>query len=289
MSVCKILFCDIKEGILKNKRNIITPFFCVLQCLYADLQINTYKEYYKIKDSTTFFDLFAEIFRGCDPISKNPNPDIKIMIPYLWFSIFAFAVFINFDYMHNDLTQFGMQIISRTKKRCSWWISKCIWSIVSSVWFYLIFLSEAAVFCAVKNFSFTAANSTETINLIADGSVIYQYIGLEKWTAVNKMSIVICPLVTICTLNMMQLLFSLFIKPMYGYLAIIGFLCFGILTDIPIAFTRLGMVTFSNLFYHSAYNQTIGMVICIGIIIFCTLFGLFYFRNYDIIPGKDKE
>lgn len=289
MNVFKIFLCDLKEGIIKNKRNLIIPFLCILQCLYANLQINTYKEYYNIKDRTTFLDLFTEIFRGCDPISKNQNPDIKIMIPYLWFSIFAFSVFINFDYMHNDLTQFGMQIIARTKKRCSWWISKCLWSITSSLWFYLIFITVTAVFSAVNRFTFIATNNTETINLIADGSVIYQYDGFEKWTISNMISIIICPMITICALNMMQLFFSLFIKPMYGYLAIIGFLSFGIITDSPIAFTRLSMVIFSDLFYHSAYNRTVGIICSICLIIFCTLFGLLYFRKYDIIPDKDKE
>ena len=49
MSVFKILACDIKEGIIKNKRFLIVPFLGVLECMYARLNIILYKEY-KRKD-----------------------------------------------------------------------------------------------------------------------------------------------------------------------------------------------------------------------------------------------
>ncbi|MCD7811036.1 MAG: hypothetical protein LUG91_04170 [Ruminococcus sp.] len=289
MNVFKIVLCDVKEGIIKNKRNIIIPFLCFLQCLYAQINVDFYKEYYGISGKTSQLDLLTEIFHGSDPIGKNLNPDIKIVVPYLWLSIFAFAVFISFDYMHNDLTQFGIQILSRTKKRRVWWISKCIWCYSSSLWFYFLFIFFSAVFCIANGYDVFRTGNIETINVIADRSVIYEYIGIDHLSALYMLSIICTPLIVICTLNMLQMLLCLFIKPMYGYLIIIGLIIIGILTDAPIAFTRMGMVTFNNNYFNEAYDDFFGLWICIAINIICIIIGTLYFKRYDIIPDKDKE
>lgn len=289
MNVFNIQLCDIKEGIIKNKRNIIIPFLCVLQCMYANLNINMFKKYHGVHRKTSLLDLLAEIFHGCDPIGKNPNPDIKIVIPYLWFSLFAFAVFISFDYMYNDLTQFGIQILSRAKRRTSWWASKCIWCYESSIWFYFLFVFTAFVFSFANDYEILHLNNTEIINVIADRSVIYDYVGITEIKVLHILSIIFSPLIAICTLNMIQMILCLFIKPMYGYFIIIGLLVIGIITDSPLAFTRIGMVTFSNTYFDNAYSTTEGLWICIAINILCMIIGKLYFKIYDILPDKDKE
>ncbi len=289
MNVSKIILCDIKEGVIKNNRNIIVPFLCVLQCLYAHLNIKMYKEYHEVRNTTSLLDLFAEIFHGCDPIGKNPNPDIKIMIPYLWFSIFVFAVFISFDYMHNDLTQFGIQILTRTRKRQAWWVSKCIWCYASSFWFYFLFYLSTMAFSIINGYDVFQIRNVEMINILADRSVIYSYVGITEMNTLYVLSIIFMPLIVICTLNMIQMLLSLVIKPMYSYLVIIGLVVIGIISDSPIAFTRIGMVTFNNIFFDNAYNEILGICICAIINIICIVTGILYFKRYDIIPDKDKE
>lgn len=289
MSVYKIITCDIKEGIFKNKRNIIIPLLCTLQCMYAHLNINMFKEYNDIKGHSSLLDLFAEIFHGCDPVGQNISPDIKIIVPYLWFSIFVFAVFISFDYMHNDLTQFGMQILSRTSKRRFWWISKCAWCYLSSIWFYLVFTLTAFLFAVLNNYDVFDVDNVETINVLADRSVIYNYIGISELSLKNILSILLMPLIVISTLNILQMLLCLFIKPMYGYLLIIGIVTFGIISDSLLAISRTGMVTFNNMYFENAYNEKIGLIICVLINIICVVTGTIYFKKYDIIPSPDKE
>ena len=289
MNVYKIIMCDIKEGIIKNKRNIIIPLLCILQCMYAHLNINMFKEYNDIKSNSSLLDLFTEIFHGCDPVGQNINPDIKIIVPYLWFSIFVFAVFISFDYMHNDLTQFGIQILSRTSKRRFWWISKCAWCYLSSIWFYSIFAITTVVFAIINGYDIFGTNNVETLNILADRSVVYSYIGIAQLSLKHILSILLMPLIVISALNMIQMLLCLFIKPMYGYLLIIGVVTFGIISDSPVAISRIGMVTFNNMYFESAYNEVMGILICTAINIICIIIGTVYFKKYDIIPSQDKE
>ena len=146
MSAFKLILSDIREGILRNKRYILVPILCLFECMSADINLNMFKAYGGIKSPTTFLDLIAELFHGCDPITKAPDPSTVIALPYFWIALFVFAVFINFDYMHNDLTQFGIQVLTRSRKRGAWWGAKCVWCIASGVWFYVLFLLTALLF-----------------------------------------------------------------------------------------------------------------------------------------------
>ena len=287
MSVFNLILNDIREGILKNKRFIIIPILCIFECMHAHMNINTYKKYYDIHEQTTFLDFIAEIFHGCDPISKISNPDIKIEIPYFWLAIFIFAVFVGFDYMHNDLTQFGIQVLSRTRNRRSWWISKCVCSLVSSIWFYMIFILTAIVFSLINGYSLDFANVSSIINVLADKSVIYTFVEVSDLNKLQGVCMLLSPLLVICTLNMLQTTLCLLIKPMLGYLTIICILLLGILTDMPLAFSRYGMITFNNWFYEEGYQMIIGLGICLIIIFVSILIGTAYFKKYDILPDKE--
>jgi hypothetical protein len=287
MNVCKMLVCDINEGILKNKRYVIVPFLAFLECLYANINICALKSYREVTQNSNIIELIAEIFHGCDPIAQNTNPDIKIAIPYLWFAIFVFAVFISFDYMHNDLTQFGIQILSRSKKRADWWFSKCLWSVLSSIWFYFLFFLTIILFGAANEYSIIPSSNPESLNIIADQSIMYSFIGITKASGIVHLKLFLLPLLVIITLNMIQMFLTLFIKPMHAYLIIVGLLTVGILTDMPIAISRLSMVTFSKIFYENGYNEETGLIICCIFIISTIIGGSLLFKRYDILPDRE--
>lgn len=120
-------------------------------------------------------------------------------------------------------------------------------------------------------------------------ALLYNYIGISELSLKNILSILLMPLIVISTLNILQMLLCLFIKPMYGYLLIIGIVTFGIISDSPLAISRTGMVTFNNMYFENAYNEKIGLIICVLINIICVVTGTIYFKKYDIIPSPDKE
>lgn len=287
MNVFKLLLCDIREGIFRNKRYIIVPFLCIFECMYAHMNINSYQSYYEIHSRPTFLDLWAELFHGCDPIAENPDPDIKIELPYFWLAVFIFAVFIGFDYMRSDLTQFGIQVLSRTRKRSRWWLAKCFWCLSSGIYFYIIFLLTAVVFSRINGYDLTLSGNTELLNVIADRSVIYTFVGVSEPDIFQQLCMLLAPMLVICTLNMIQMIFCLFIKPMYSYLIIIGILLLGILTDIPLAFSRCGMITFSDWFFEDGYHLPIGLFICLLLITASIITGTVCFKKYNILPDKE--
>ena len=189
--------------------------------------------------------------------------------------------------MHNDLTQFGIQVLSRTRKRSRWWISKCFWCLSSGIYFYIIFLLTAIVFSIINGYDLTLSESTELLNIIADRSVIYTFTGISELNIFQELWMLFSPMLVICTFNMIQMILCLFMKPMYGYLLVVGILILGILTDIPLAFSRCGMITFSDYFFEDGYHISIGLAICLILIMASILIGTLYFKKYDILPDKE--
>lgn len=287
MSAFKLILSDIREGILRNKRYILVPILCLFECMSADINLNMFKAYGGIKSPTTFLDLIAELFHGCDPITKAPDPSTVIALPYFWIALFVFAVFINFDYMHNDLTQFGIQVLTRSRKRGAWWGAKCVWCIASGVWFYMLFLLTALLFSVLNGYDITFTNTPDILTITADRSVVYLFKGAPDLTVLQRVWLLLAPMLVLCTLNMLQMLLCLFCKPMYSYLISIGVLMFGVLDDTPAAFSRCAMTTRSDWFYEEAYPAMTGMWICLGLIAAVIIAGALYFKRYDILPDKE--
>ncbi len=287
MNVYKILNCDIKEGIFKNKRFIIVPFLFAFECIYADIKIGAYKSYFKIQGEITFWELISEIFHGCDPISNSRNADIKIELPYFWIAFFVFAIFMSFDYMRDDLSNFGIQIISRTGNRRKWWFSKCIWCVLSGIWFYIIFILIAMIYSLLNNYNLSFPENFQLINLLANRSVIYSFIGVNEASTFQIINIILAPMFVICTLNILQMTISLFVKPMFSYLIVLGVLMLGVISDKVYAFSRYSMITFSGLFYEDGYNLMAGFLTCFILIMITTLTGYIYIKKYNILSDRE--
>ncbi len=287
MNVFKLLLCDIREGIIKNKRYLIVPVLSLFQCMNAALGFNAIENFNGTKNPPTLFDLMAEIFHGCDPVLKMAEKEDAISIPYFWIAIFVFIVFVSFDYMHNDLTQFGIQVITRAKKRSTWWASKCMWCVASSIWCYILFLATAVAFCFVCGYEAGLSYNPEFLDSIASRSKVCIYMGLPELGIVKRLCMLFAPMLVICALNMLQMVTCLFFKPMYGYLAMVGIVLAGIITDVPVAFSRLSMTTMYDWFLDGGYPAETGIIICLAIILGTIITGTLYFRKYDILPDKE--
>lgn len=288
MNAFKLLLCDIREGIIKNKRYLIIPILALFQCMNAGLKFDIIGELDGVNNNpATFFDLVAEIFHGCDPMLKMAKISDEVSFPFFWIAIFIFVVFVSFDYMHNDLTQFGIQVITRSKKRSTWWTAKCMWCLASSVWCYILFLATVLIFSAVSGYEVGLSYNPDYLSSVAANSRVFIFTGLPELSAAKRICMLLSPMLVICTLNMIQMLMCLLFKPMYSYLAVVGVVLAGVITDVPIAFSRLSMTTMSDWFFKDGYPVEMGAVICLVIISAAIIAGIVYFRRYDILPDKE--
>lgn len=286
MNVSKIIICDFKNGIIHNKRYFLVPILIFFECMYIDNLIRSIS-FGKSLGIPTILDLFVLVFCGCDPVSKLPKDNAVPDLPYFWIAIFIFAVFSGFEYMHDDLTQFGTQIITRCKKRRTWWSSKCIWCIVSSLWFYILTLLTILLYAALHGYEFVLDNNHTITNTFAESSLTYKLASDNNIGLFNKICLIIAPYMVICALNMIQMVLCLYLKPIFSYIAPSIIIMAATYTDSPIAFTRCGMLLYNQDYLENGYSTCIGIIICLLIIMISIIWGGAYFKSANILPDKE--
>lgn len=286
MNVFKILLCDIREGTLKNKRFIAAPLIALFVCMMAHTRIGFFSDSFEPGIKPTLFNLLIEAFRGSNPLSKIR--EMHAPIPYIWLSIFIFSMFTVFDYAHDDISNFGMQIISRTGKRASWWSSKCIWVMLSGVYYYGLFLLAMLGFAAINGYSMSFKDNTIFSDLLANCSAYYTYKNIEEVCGMELLLFILSPLIVICALNIFQMMLSLFIKPVYSFFLTLGLLLLSAFVDWSAAFPRTAMMTFSSHYQQNGYSIKIGCIVCIAVIMVSVIIGRIWFNRYDILPQKDE-
>ncbi len=289
MSVCKLIWYDIKNGIFKKMRFLIVPFLALLECLYTDMLLNTVKEYNSVDTKTTVFDFLTVIYRGCEPLLKFKRDEDPPDMPIFWVGIFVFAVFIGFDYLHNDLTQFGMQMIIRTKERTKWWLCKCLWCLCSSVVFFVLFVGTVFVFCIFNGYDLSFKNNVDILEIFSQSSVVYHPKMINSISKIQSVMMFLSPLIVIATLNMLQMLMTLFFKPMYSYMFNISLLSIGFLSDSIFAFSRCAMPIYSDIFLIGGFDIKGAFVLCAILIAISVIIGFVYFKRYDILPDKEDN
>ena len=286
MNVFKLLICDTKEGIFKNKRFMSAPLISIFVCMSAHINIVFYKDMLDGTTAPTIFNLLLQSFRGCDPLSKIR--EMHAPIPYMWLAIFIFSLFTVFDYAYDDISNFGMQIISRTGNRVSWWYSKCLWAVLSGVYYYTLFIITSIIFTLFNEYNVSFRDNIILSDLLGNCSVYYTYKGAETVKGIDLLMFIISPLAVICTLNVLQMTISLIIKPIYSFFLSLGILLLSAFVDWVIAFPRTAMLPFTSHYQMNGYNMKIGLLICGIVLILSVMVGRIWFKRYDVLPSKNE-
>lgn len=286
MNVFKILMCDIKEGIFKNKRFIIVPVLAFFECMASHVQLTSVKEGFKAAGDMTLFNLISQIFHGCDPISKIRESHMGL--PYMWLYIFIFALFTTFDYAYNNITTHGVQVVLRTTKRSKWWYSKCIWSIISSIYFYVLFMLTVIIFAMLNGYSFSFKDNVIFTDIIANSSLCYTFKNISETAGMELILSLISPLIVICTLNICQMLFCLYVKPIYGFFISLGIILLSVFYDSFYIFPRAAMLLMNKNYFKEGYNLHTGIIVCIIIIAAAIIIGKIRYKKYDILPERNE-
>lgn len=245
-----------------------------------------FSDSFELRNNPTLFNLLIEAFRGSDPLSEVR--EMHAPLPYIWLSIFIFSMFTVFDYAHDDISNFGMQIILKTGKRTSWWHSKCIWVMLSGIYYYGLFILTMLGFANMNGYTMSFKDNTIFSDLLANCSTYYTYKNIEEVTGTELLLFILSPLIVICTLNIFQVTLSLLIKPLYSFFITLGVLLLSVFVDWTAIFPRTAMMTYSSHYYQNGYSMKIGWIVCIAVIFASVVIGRIWFKKYDILPQKNE-
>lgn len=202
MNWFKLLRHDLRKG-LTRKRYLAVPLFFASASLVCGFQIPGGFP------TPGFMDRFLFCFKGLPPL-ENPQ---NFQLPVLWFLILAGCLFLNLDYLLDDLTQEGQQVMIRAVSRRGWYLSKCVWGLLSCGLFMILGILTCFIITLL---------SGGKLSLINDPLVSQVSLGVwadQPLKATEAVLIgMVLPYLTLVGFNQLQMTLCLYMKPILSFL-----------------------------------------------------------------------
>ncbi len=207
-----------------------------------------------------------------------PTPQTPFIFPALWVLFYAVLFYFLLAYPYQDLLGFGKGILAASGKRSLWWLSKCVWSILSVALYFLLFYGAAALFTVCSGGRFTLAVSDYLPELLGVGSFEIQGPVTELMPVLFTL-----PFMVAAALTGIQMTLSLFMKPFYSFCVVISYLLTSAYYQTPFLLGNYAMLLRSQAWPLGAMDFKMGIILSIGMTTIGILVGGYYFGKYDII------
>lgn len=280
LSIRKLIKYDIKSG---TKSNIYK--FCFLIGILVCIGLTAMKNLGVAEKSTgksaTILDYICYFTGGPKYIPKDMYQ--LYVIPVLWLVIYVMISYIVGYYAMTDLDTYGSQILIRSGSRIKWWISKCIWNMVTVVSaFFLIYIS--AIVAGFLGGANKSMHLTKEIVMIS--------CNIDNPNGSNTTYIIILlimPIVVAFAISMMQMTIALITSPIIGFIVTQSIVFLSTIFANKVLFVNYSMLSHSNVTCPSNIKWIEGVIISVIIYVISMIMGLIYFSKCNILPKNREE
>lgn len=201
----------------------------------------------------------------------TPGPQFQL----LWVVPFVFLAFIVSFYPFKDLAGYGQQLLIRSRRRSTWWISKCAWVTACVTLYHGVLLAVPAVF----------ALATGTMELMPTPDIqrVITATDLSTFTLWDMvLSTMLLPWLVCLSHSLLQLVISLYTQPVLGMIAI----CVLLVTPTFIATPLLPGNYMMTVRYGAAtLDPLFGVLWMAALSLACVIAGGVYFKRKNIFSA----
>ena len=176
------------------------------------------------------------------------------------------------------------QVIYRCKTRSGWFISKCIWSILSTVVFFFILILSEFAFVLISGGKLSLHNSSQAFSRMFFW-VNSQEVLLTIWQGIYVA--IFLPLISVMTLNIMEMTLCLLVKPIISFLICMSMLVLAVYCNSPYAIGNGAMTIRSALIVENGQNPVDTILFSTVVILFCIVAGTVRFKYMDILGMEE--
>jgi hypothetical protein len=278
-SFLNLLRHDLINGILFQWKKFVPLFVIVVM-----ICLNFHQDYlfYLSKDNQmilSFGDYWFNLMKGM-PIF-NPENSIE-QLDFLWISLQLYLAFLISLYPTKDLSGYGQNILLRSQSKKSWWLSKCMWAISVTVFFYLIVIISIVFVCIfIGNLSLIPHSQVQSeINHFLIQDISHFNLVIQA---------IIVPMGVSIFLTSIEMLLILLFGNIVGLLSTIGALLLPIFYDGSYIFTGYLMLMRNERLVNSfeANEFTVlHLYVLIIFVILSIIIGVVYFNQKDLLMKK---
>lgn len=196
-------------------------------------------------------------------------------VDMFWPVPFIFLAFIVSFYPFKDLTGYGQQLLIRSRRRRTWWASKCLWVVACVTLHQAVMLLVPALF----------ALCTGTMDFMPTVSLqeAFAAMDLRNFTLTDMvLSTIVFPWLVCITHSLLQMLVSLCTQPMMGMILITSMLAASQLIATPLL---PGNYVITSRYGCSLLAPVPGLVFLAVVSITCVVIGGIVFQRKNIFSA----
>lgn len=209
--------------------------------------------------------------------------------PFLWLFLQVGCLLYTVEYPTRDLGQYGLQVLIHCGCRKVWWYSKCLWCFLSVLAFWGIGALAVVGYCVFTGVPISLSLPDEVVSLLMAGGKAASY-GVSLTCRELLLHLVIMPLMTMFTLNMLQMTIAIVNRRAFlGLLSASAVLIWSAFLCTPLAIGNYGMLYRDNLFWSNGLSYKSGFWVLTIVNIFLILFGRICFQRSDLLGVQATE
>lgn len=271
MKFHKLIGYDLRRGLFR-RRCLLVPLFAAMPCLFCQ----------KIAAAAGFqcgwggYMLYC--FMGIEPVEAE-----VFQLPVLWLVLISGCLYLNLDYMLCDLSLTGQQIIVRSGDRRAWFLSKCVWNLLSCGVYFLIVGATAAVFTLFTGGELSLRCEGPALNMLYQGAA-----GGGTASPITVLTVsVLLPYLTVSALSLLQMTLCLVLRPVLCFLLSEIVLLVSVCRASPLVLGNGAMGIRSGLLTAGGVDPLLVWGECTLIMLLCAVFGTWAFKRSNIIGAKE--
>jgi len=219
------------------------------------------------------------IFEGSQVIPK----DGMFIISPMWLVSMCGCLLINLSYFLKDLTGSGYQVLLRSGTKRGWFLSKCLWNLLSCLVYFAVFLLMALMGTLFKGGEVLPLRLGEVVR-ISVGGLFKEEPGATEIMTVT----VFLPFLTVFAFSLLQMVLCLFMRPITAFLICIIQMVLSAAIASPLMLGNGAMWVRNRWMYFSGELRTGELILgCLLWITVCLVVGLIRIKHTDVIGNKE--
>lgn len=285
MMFFKTCYFDIKNFLWQEwKKLLVIPIGFLLICFTFYLRY-VYSSQQCVSGSLG--DYWLYIFGGMKEYIPSKLESFKF--PVFWIIVFLYMFYVTLYYPYNDLLGYGQNVLVRSRSRFNWWLSKCLWNVFTVVLFFGIGAVTVSLFCATVSgeFSFKISQNMYTeVFKLGNSEMFFQLVTTEYPSYITG-TLIGLPLLTAIAISQLQMLLSLWLRPIYSFCVTAAVLVASAYHISPFMIGNYAMPIRCDAVISNGVSPVTGVITLSAIIVLCIIVGGIAFKHYDIINKEN--